>query len=44
MPDTHQTVAVRNTCTCDECIDGWLAPRMKERLEGRCLSLHDVRV
>ncbi|KIP01972.1 hypothetical protein PHLGIDRAFT_32363 [Phlebiopsis gigantea 11061_1 CR5-6] len=35
MPDTHQeaAVAVRNSCTCDACIDGWLAPRMKERLE-----------
>ncbi|KAL4252405.1 hypothetical protein ABKN59_004858 [Abortiporus biennis] len=27
-------------CTCKTCIDGWLSPRMKERLEGEAEFLH----
>ncbi|GJE91331.1 hypothetical protein PsYK624_074800 [Phanerochaete sordida] len=37
MPGTDQASArdwSRKTCTCDSCVDGWLSPRMKERLEG----------
>jgi len=37
MPDTEQA-STRDwsckTCTCKQCVDGWLSPRMKERLEG----------
>lgn len=29
----------KSGCTCGSCIDGWLSPRMKERLEGACMKL-----
>lgn len=35
MPDEE-----KSTCTCGQCIDGWLSPRMRERLEGEGDFLH----
>ena len=36
MPDTVQVQRDfdKETCSCDHCLDGWLSPRMKERLRG----------